>query len=171
MLLVVLLWLGTPLRGADLPKWQAATISDSLKMGYQLVAADLNRDGRPDIIEVDERGTELAWFENPNWERHVLIASVPRTINLDVYDTDGDGIPEIAMGHNFETLPEKSVGNVLILHSGADPRQPWTAREIDRVPTVHRIRWIDLDGSGKKVLLVAPMVGSNGLPPDYPDNV
>ena len=60
MLLVVLLWLGTALRGADLPKWQTATISDSLKMGYQLVVADLNRDGRPDLIVVDERGTELA---------------------------------------------------------------------------------------------------------------
>jgi hypothetical protein len=31
---------------------------------------------------------------------------VPRTINLDVYDYDGCGIPEIAMGHNFETVPE-----------------------------------------------------------------
>ena len=66
------------------------------------------------------------------------------------------------MGHNFETVPEKSVGNVLILKSGPDPRQPWTAREIDRVPTVHRIRWIDLEGNGKKVLLVAPMIGTQG---------
>ena len=69
---------------------------------------------------VDERGTELAWFENPTWERHVIVRDVPRTINLDVYDYDGDGIPEIAMGHNFETAPEKSIGNVLILKSGPD---------------------------------------------------
>ena len=140
-------------------------------MGYQLVAADLNRDGRPDLIVVDERGTELAWYENPTWERHVIIRDVPRTINLDVYDYDGDGIPEIAMGHNFETTPEKSIGNVLILKSGSDPRQPWTSREIDRVPTVHRIRWIDLAGDGKKVLLVAPMIGAKAVPPDYADNV
>jgi hypothetical protein len=75
------------------------------------------------------------------------------------------------MGHNFETAPEKSVGNVLILKSGADPRQPWTAREIDRVPTVHRLRWIDLAGDGKKVLLVAPMIGLKATPPEYADNV
>jgi hypothetical protein len=55
---------------------------------------------------VDERGTELARFENPTWERHVLIKDVPRTVNLDVYDYDGDGISEIAMGHNFETVPD-----------------------------------------------------------------
>jgi hypothetical protein len=159
------------LPGADLPQWRETTVMSDLKMGYQLVAADLNRDGRLDIIEVDERGTELAWFENPTWERHVLIANVPRTINLDVYDTDGDGIPEIAMGHNFETVPEKSIGNVLILKSGQDPRQTWTPREIDRVPTVHRIRWIDVDGDGKKVLLVAPMIGAKAVPPAYADNV
>jgi hypothetical protein len=140
-------------------------------MGYQLVAADLNRDGRPDLIVVDERGTELAWFENPAWQRHVLIKDVPRTINLDVYDYDRDGIPEIAMGHNFETVPEKSAGNVLILKSGPDPRQPWTAREIDRVPTVHRLRWIDVTGNGRKALLVAPMIGAKARPPDYADNV
>src|SRR5215831_21061574 len=114
-----LLLLAATTPAADFSTWRATTITDSLKMGYQLVVADLNRDGRPDLIEVDERGTELAWYENPTWARHVLIKDVPRTINLDVYDYDGDGIPEIAMGHNFETAPEKSIGNVLILKSDA----------------------------------------------------
>jgi hypothetical protein len=171
MLLVLLFLLVAALPGAELPQWRETTVTDSLKMGYQLVVADLNRDGRPDLIVVDERGTELAWYENPTWERHVIIKDVPRTINLDVYDYDSDGIPEIAMGHNFETVPEKSIGNVLILKSGPDPRQPWTAREIDRIPTVHRLRWIDLAGDGKKVLLVAPMIGLKASPPDYADNV
>jgi hypothetical protein len=171
MRLFVLVLCAAALPAAEFPQFRAITVTESLKMGYQLVAADLNRDGRPDLIAVDERGTELAWFENPTWQRHMIVANVPRTINLDVYDTDGDGIPEIAMGHNFETVPEKSIGNVLILKSGPDPRQPWTAREIDRVPTVHRIRWIDLSGNGKKVLLVAPMIGAKAVPPEYADNV
>jgi len=178
MLLILLFLLAAALPVADLPgaelplpQFRETTVTDSLKMGYQLVVADLNRDGRPDLIVVDERGTELAWFENPTWERHVIVKDVPRTINLDVYDYDGDGIPEIAMGHNFETMPEKSIGNVLILKSGPDPRQPWTAREIDRIPSVHRLRWIDLAGDGKKVLLVAPMIGLKARPPDYADNV
>jgi hypothetical protein len=34
------------LPGAELPQWRATTITDSLKMGYQLIVADLNRDGR-----------------------------------------------------------------------------------------------------------------------------
>jgi len=168
---VVPFLLGLALMAAGLPEFAATTVTSSLKMGYQLVAADLNRDGKPDLIVIDERATELAWYENPTWERHVLVKDVPRSINVDVYDYDGDGIPEIALGHNFETNPAKSIGNVLILKSGADPREPWTAREIDRIPTVHRLRWIDLKGDGKKVLLVAPMIGLKATAPDYADNV
>ena len=159
------------LRAADLPQFRDSAIAANLKMGYQIVVTDLNRDGKPDIIAVDERATDLAWYQNPTWERHVLMRDVPRTINLDVFDYDGDGIPEIAMGCGFETDPEKSIGRVLILKSGPDPTQPWTAREIDRIPTVHRLRWIDLKGDGKKVLLVAPMIGLKARPPEYADNV
>jgi hypothetical protein len=171
LLCVISLLLAVALAAADLPQFRDSTIANNLKMGYQIVVTDLNRDGKPDIIVVDERATDLAWYENPTWERHVLINNVPRTINLDVFDYDGDGIPEIAMGHNFETDPERSIGNVLILKSGPDPRQPWTAREIDRIPTAHRLRWIDLNGDGKKVLLVAPMIGLKAHPPEYADNV
>ncbi len=156
---------------AALPQWRVTTVTDSLKMGYQMVAVDLNRDGRPDLLVVDERGTELAWYQNPGWQRHVIISDVPRTINLDVFDYDHCGVPEIAMGYHFETDPAKSIGNVLILKSGPDPTRLWTAREIDRIPTVHRLRWIDRDGDGKKVLLVAPMIGAKAVAPDYADNV
>jgi len=168
---VLLLAVAVSLSAADLPQFRESTVTHGINMGYQIVVADLNRDGKPDLIVVDERGTELAWYENPGWERHVLVKEVPRTINLDVFDYDGCGVPEIAMGYHFETDPARSIGNVLILKSGADPREPWTAREIDRIPTVHRLRWIDLKGDGKKVLLVAPMIGLKAKPPDYADNV
>src|SRR5215472_3327550 len=84
MLLISFL-LAVRLHAADLPQFRDTTITNSLKMGYQIVVADLNRDGRPDLIVVDERATDLAWYENPTWERHVLVRDVPRTINLDAY--------------------------------------------------------------------------------------
>lgn len=143
------------------------TVSSGLKMGYQLVSADLNGDGRRDLIALDERGTEMAWFENPGWQRHVLAANIERPINIECYDVDGDRIPECAMALHFESSPEKSIGELFILKSGPDVRQPWTMKEIDRVPTAHRIRWIDVDGSGKKVLLLSPLVGITARPPLY----
>jgi hypothetical protein len=95
---------------------------------------------------------------------------VPRPLNADCWDVDRDGVPEVVLAYRFDPSPERSVGNVVLLHSGSDVRQPWTAKEIDRVPTAHRVRWIDADGSGKKVLLVAPMVGRR-FPPGFDDPV
>ena len=145
----------------DLPRFREHVLTRELKVGYQLVAADLNGDGRKDLIAVDEAATELAWYENqhPSWNRHVLAVNVPRPLNADCCDVDGDGVPEVVLAYRVEPSPEKSVGNVDLLKSGEDVRQPWTPREIDRVPTAHRVRWIDPEGDGKKVLLVGPLVG------------
>jgi len=152
----------------ELPRFREHVVSADLKYGYQLVAVDLNKDGKKDLIAVDEMATELIWFENrhPVWERHVLTDNVPRPLNADCWDIDADGIPEVILAYRFESDPQKSVGNVVLLKSGDDVRRPWTAREIDRVPTAHRVRWIDPEGDGKKVLLVAPVVGTR-YPPAY----
>ncbi|BCS35091.1 hypothetical protein TBR22_A43170 [Luteitalea sp. TBR-22] len=149
------------------PAFRAATIVSGLGMGYQLVVADLNRDRRPDVVVVDERSTELAWYENPTWTRHVLITGVPRVINLDTHDLDGDGIPEIAMAHQFETDPSRSVGQVLLLTHGDDPTQPWTSKPIDTVPTAHRVRWMRVEAGKSPWLLVAPFAGAGVVAPKY----
>jgi hypothetical protein len=46
-------------------------------------------------------------------------------------------------------------------------RRPWKAREIDRVPTAHRVRWVDPAGAGKPVMVLAPMIGLTAVPPEY----
>jgi len=154
----------------ELPQFKPHTITDSIKFGYQLVAADLTGDGKKDLITIDERAIELAWFENPTWDRHVLAVNVPRPLNAACHDIDSDGIPEVVLAYQFEPRPEDSEGNVVLLKSGPDVRQPWTPREIDRVPTAHRVRWIDPEGNGNKVLLLGPMVGKR-FPPQEGDHV
>ena len=114
------------LSAQDLPRFRAQVISKDVKFGYQLVAVDLNGDGKKDLLAVDERATEVAWFENPTWERHVLATDVPRPLNAACWDIDGDGIPEVILAYRFETSPDQSVGNVVLLTHGKDVRQPWT---------------------------------------------
>jgi len=154
-----------------MPRFEEVLVAGDLKMGYQLVVTDVNGDGKKDLIALDERSTEVSWFENPGWDCHLIVADVPRPINLDASDIDADGVPEIVLAHNFETNPEKSIGNVLLLKSGPDVRQPWTRREIDRVPTAHRLRWIKTTANGRKALIAAPLVGLNARAPDYADHV
>jgi hypothetical protein len=151
----------------DLPAYRQKTIVSSLQMGYQVVLADLNRNGRLDVIVVDERADDLAWYENPSWTRHVLATGVPRAINLDVHDLDEDGVPEIALAHHFGTNPDQSVGQVLLLTHDNDPRQSWRAQPIDRVPTAHRVRWMPVEPDAAPWLLVSPIVGERVYAPEY----
>ena len=157
----------TPVRSATPATFTATPIVTGLGMGYQLVVVDLNRDRRLDVIVVDERADTLAWYENPSWQRHVLATDVPRTINLDWHDLDADGIPEIALAHRFETNPDKSVGQLLLLTHDGDPRQPWRPRDIGRVPTAHRVRWMPVVANEAPWLIVAPFAGEGVYAPDY----
>lgn len=155
----------------ELPQFREISVTSSLKMGYQLLSIDVNGDGRKDLIAIDERASELAWYENPSWTRHVIATDVPRQLNADAWDVDGDRRPEIVLAYRFESSPERSVGNVALLKAGPDPAQPWRMTEIDRVPTAHRVRFIDFDGNGKKVLLLGPMVGMKAKAPLNDDDV
>src|SRR5690349_22771409 len=54
-------------------KFAEHAIATDLRGGYQVVVADLNHDGKPDIIALASGMKELVWFENPGWQRHVLV--------------------------------------------------------------------------------------------------
>jgi hypothetical protein len=143
------------------------TLATDLKGGYQVIAVDLNKDGRPDLIALASGMKELVWFENPSWQRHVLAAGVNRMINVAPLDANGDGIPELLLAQEFANVAKNSIGVVSLLESGADVRQPWKIREIDRLPTSHRLRPIRLkDGMA---IVNAPLTGSKAEPPDYRD--
>jgi len=143
------------------------TIATQLTGGYQVVVSDINHDGKPDLLVVASGLKELIWFENPGWQRHVIVAGISRPINCAASDIDGDGIPEIALAHEFSNDPAQSPGVVSILKHKGDPTNPWEMTEIDRLPTSHRLRWIDIDGRGKKVLVNAPLSGASAKLPDY----
>jgi FG-GAP-like repeat/FG-GAP repeat len=146
------------------------TIATGLKGGYQVVVADLNHDGKPDLIALASGMPELVWYENPTWERHVIAGGFSRMINCAAWDTDGDGIPEIVLASGFDNQAKNSAGIVSVLHHDGDPRGPWKVTEIDRLTTSHRLRWADIHGNGKKVLINAPLTGPHAEAPDYRDH-
>jgi hypothetical protein len=160
-LFTLLLWL--PLLAASPPLFVEHTIAADLKGGYHLLAADLNHDGRPDLIALASGMSELVWYENPGWERHVIAGGQNRMINCVVV---GD---EIVLASEFANQAKNSIGIVSVLHPGSDPREPWTVTEIDRLTTSHRLRTADIDGSGKLVVINAALTGAAAAPPDYRD--
>ncbi len=138
-------------------------VATDLKGGYQVVAADLNGDGKPDLIALGTQMTDLVWFENPNWQRHVIASGLTGMINLAISDN------QIVLAYGFAMQAATSKGIVAVLKPNGDPRKPWTLTEIDRLPTSHRIRSANFDGS--TVFINAPLIGANAVAPDYRDHV
>src|SRR3954453_4943015 len=60
-------------------EFRAHTIATGLTGGYQVVVADLNRDGRPDVIALASDVTQLRWYQNPRWEPHLLVSGIRST--------------------------------------------------------------------------------------------
>ncbi|MBM41172.1 MAG: hypothetical protein CL483_04505 [Acidobacteria bacterium] len=151
-------------------RFRTHTIATLERGGYQPIVVDMNADGRLDVIALSVGLDQLAWYENPGWERHLIADGLNRSINLAPHDLDGDGIPELVLAHEFGTTHADSLGVVSLLTHDGDPRARWTMREIDRAPTAHRLRWADIDGSGRKVLINSPLAGLAATSPDYRDD-
>ena len=145
----------------------AHDIDANFKGGYSVSVADFNKDGKPDVIANSLQLQELAWYENPTWERHLIVADTQQIVNQAMADVDGDGIPEIAFQSSFAMQPANSAGLNWIARHNGDPRQPWKVEKIDQFPTSHHVAWADLDGDGKKELLNAPLLGENSAAPTY----
>jgi hypothetical protein len=158
------------LDAAEPARFAEHTIATGLKGGYQVVIADLNHDGKPDLIALASGMPELVWYENPTWERHVIASGFTHMINCAAWDTDGDGIPEIVLASGVANEARNSLGIVSLLRHDGDARGPWKATEIDRLVTSHRLRWADIYGNGKKVLVNAPLTGARAEAPEYRDH-
>src|SRR5215471_4233458 len=157
--------LGAPVEGPV--QFQPHDIDAHFPGGYAVAVADFNKDGKLDVIANSLQVQEVAWYENPTWERHVVVSQTPQIVNQAMADIDGDGIPEIAFESSFAMQAVNSEGVVWLAHHQGDPRQPWKVEKIDKFPTSHHIAWADLDGTGKKELINAPLIGSKSLAPTY----
>lgn len=151
-----------------LPKFQRTEIDDDFHKAYQVKAADLNGDGRPDLVAVSDRLPEVTWYENPGWEKHVLLDQTERNIDVAPHDIDGDGDIDIALAHGFNSRESRQGGYVAWLENpGPGDAGQWRRHAIDAVPTSHRLKWADVDGDGRPELVNVPLMGIGAEAPDY----
>jgi hypothetical protein len=147
-------------------RFQAHDIGE-IAGGYAVAVADFNNDGRLDVIANSLRVPEVAWLENPTWERHVIVEGRSSIVNQAMADLNGDGIPEIAFQSGFAMQAANSEGLNWVAMSGDDPREEWQAERVDGFPTSHHVTWADLDGDGELELINALLLGAGSLAPTY----
>jgi hypothetical protein len=144
---------------AAFPRFRTQEIARDLGVGYAVLLVDVNGDGKTDIVVVDQQ--RVVWYENPTWRRRTIIDHQTRPDNVCIaaHDIDGDGRLDFALGADWRPFDTRTGGTLQWLRRGKTLDEPWTVYPIDTEPTVHRIRFADVDGDGKPELVVAPLMG------------
>lgn len=158
---------------AEAFRFKPQELTAELGVGYAVSLVDMNADGRLDIVVVDTE--RVIWFEQPAadpsetaWPQHTIIEGGTRPHNVCIapYDIDGDGRLDFALGADWRPFDTASGGTIQWLRRGA-PGESWTVLPIGEEPTVHRMRFADLDGDGRQELVVVPLMGRGTARPAF----
>lgn len=139
-------------------KWQE--IDTGLKIGYAVIATDIDGDKKPDIVVVDQH--KVVWYQNPTWKKRVILDGKTAADNVCItaLDIDGDKLPELVLGAGWKPTDTKTPGTLQWLKRGKTLDDEWTMFPIPcDEPTVHRVRAFDLDQDGKPEIVMAPLQG------------
>src|SRR5262245_6972218 len=141
-----------------LPRFRTVEIDSKIEIGYGVAVADVDGDGKPDILLADKK--QIVWYRNPGWEKFVIAENLTKLDNvcLAAADLDGDGKAEVAVGAGWNPSDTVGSGAVFYLIAPKDRTQKWTAVQLPHEPTVHRMKWLR-DASGHFQLLVVPLHG------------
>jgi Aldos-2-ulose dehydratase, beta-propeller domain/FG-GAP-like repeat len=141
------------------PEFRVHEIEKSLSIGYAVLLADIDGDGKSDIVVADK--ARVVWYENPTWNRRTILQgqTEPDNVCIAAYDIDGDGKLDLALGAGWRPFDTRKGGTLQWLRRGKSLDEPWTLHPISSEPMLHRIRFADLNRSGKPVLLAGPLMG------------
>ena len=149
---------------ADAPKFRehAITVARAQTGGFNLDYADLNGDGRLDIVAATSIG--LAWLEQPAdvatpWQAHRIGDFGPDTMTaIKLADIDSDGDQDVVVG-SYSRGPRDRDGDVTVddplgrigwFANPGTPGEPWPRHDISRRKRGMFDKFLarDLDGDG-----------------------
>jgi len=152
---------------ADFPKFQTQEIDPHVgNVCYAVTVADVNGDRKLDVVAVSEDA--VVWYENPSWRKIDIIrkATARDNVCIQPHDIDGDGRIDFALGAGWRATDTKNPSTLQWL--GRDGEGRWLVHPIGyQEPTLHRLRWGDVKGNGKKQLVVAPLQGRGTKGPNW----
>ena len=140
------------------PSFKEQVIDPAIQIGYGLAVADVNGDGKTDVLLADK--SQIVWYEAPEWKKHLIAEqlTVKDHVCIAARDIDGDGKCEIAVGAEWNPGDTETSGAVFYLIPPADRTQRWEPVKLTHEPTTHRMRWVR-NRAGRYDLVVVPLHG------------
>lgn len=151
-----------PAAGAadDFPLFESHTVDSYVgEVCYAVTVADVNGDGRLDIVAVSENS--VVWYENPKWHKRDIVRDATDRDNVCIapFDIDGDSQIDFALGAGW---PDHG-GSIQWLARGESLEVPWQVHPIVAEPWLHRMRFADVLGVGRSQLVISPLNKSQGM--------
>lgn len=145
----------------EYPSWKRHIISTaSLEAGG--VMADINKNGRLDVVAGNQQGPELYWFENPEdptkeWKRRIICNDLFNYHDQAFGDVDNDGEMELVVPS--QGLKKKN-GFLYYYKIPKDPTvEPWPVENrqlINQGLVLEGLSIADVDGDGQNELMAGP---------------
>jgi hypothetical protein len=146
--------LGTIWLENDEPGWTGSTIDPGPGSPDRNRVADINGDGRADVVvgfeAISELG-EVVWYERPPavdgpWRKH-LVARVIGPMSLDVGDLDDDGDVDLVVGEHNLTEPDRA--RLIVLENLDGQGGDWVGHVVWKGDEHHDGALLtDIDGDG-----------------------
>ncbi len=147
-------------------QWQRHEVA-KIPEGYQVAVADVNGDGRLDILALSSAMNIVEWYEQPTWKPRSVTTSTHKNISLAPLFRHGTLARGMALASDFALNGSTHGGSLWWAWPGADWNQEWQLDPIGKIPTSHRLRWANLDEKGGLALVDAPLLGFGAVAPDY----